>query len=77
MRWYGHVERSNGWINDVRKLEVVAEGKRPGRPKLTWDDVLKKDRELLGMVTVDPENRSEWRGRLRRRRLAPPSVQED
>ena len=39
MRWFGHVERSTGWIAKVRKLNVVAQ-KRPGRPKKTWDEVL-------------------------------------
>ena len=34
MRWFGHVERSTGWIAKVRKLNVVAQ-KRPGRPKKT------------------------------------------
>ena len=34
MRWFGHVERSTGWITKVRKLNVVAQ-KRPGRPKKT------------------------------------------
>ena len=32
MRWFGHVERSTGWIAKVRKLNVVAQ-KRPGRPR--------------------------------------------
>ena len=36
MRWFGHVERSTGWIAKVRKLNVVAH-KRPGRPKKTWE----------------------------------------
>ena len=25
MRWFGHVERSTGWISEVRKLNVVTE----------------------------------------------------
>ena len=32
MRWFGHVERSTGWIAEVRKLNVVAQ-KRSGRPR--------------------------------------------
>ena len=66
MRWFGHVERSTGWIAKVHKLNVVAQ-KRPGRPKKTWDEVLVDDRKKLGMESADPQNRSEWRGRLRRR----------
>ena len=77
LRWFGHVERSAGWINHVRNLEVQSQKKRPGRPKLTWNDVVVRDKQLLGMMTCDPQDRSNWRGRLRQRRLATPSVQSD
>ena len=78
MRWFGHVERSTGWIAKVRKLNVVAQ-KRPGRPKKTWDEVLVDDRKKLGMDFADPMNHSEWRGRLRGRlvKQAQPSVEEN
>ena len=64
MRWFGHVERSNGWISEVRKLNVVAQ-KRSGRPRKSWDELIKNDRKKLDMDSADPQNRSEWRGRLR------------
>ena len=48
MRWFGHVERSTGWIAEVRKLNVVAQ-KRSGRPRKSWDEVLENDRKKLGM----------------------------
>ena len=41
MRWFGHVERSKGWIAEVRKLNVVAQ-KSSGRPRKSWDEVIKK-----------------------------------
>ena len=41
MRWFGHVERSTGWISEVRKLNVVAQ-KRSGRPRKSWDEVIKE-----------------------------------
>ena len=63
MRWFGHVERSTSWISEVRKLNVVAQ-KRSGRPRKSWDEVIKNDREKLGMDSADPENCCEWRGRL-------------
>ena len=68
MRWYGHVERSKGWIALVRKLNVVAQ-KRSGKTRKSWDEVLLDDKKTnkLGMYTTDSQNRSEWRGRLRRR----------
>ena len=77
MRWYGHVERSKGWIAQVRKLNIVAQ-KRSGKPRKSWDEVLLDDRKKLGMDTADPQNRSEWRGRLRRRlvKQVQPSVED-
>ena len=34
MSWSGHVERSVGWISQVRKLDLDT-CKKPGRPKKT------------------------------------------
>ena len=78
MRWFGHVERSTGWISEVRKLNVVTQ-ERSGRPRKSWDEVIKNDRKKLDMDSADPQNCSEWRGRLRGRlvRKAQPSVGEN
>ena len=78
MRWYGLVERSKGWIAHVRKLNIVAQ-KRSGKPRKSWDEVLLDDRKKLGMDTADPQNRSEWRGRLRMRlvKQVQPSVEDN
>ena len=72
MRWFGHIERSTGWISEVRKLNVVAQ-KRSGRPRKSWDEVIKNDRKKLDMDSADPQNRSEWRGRLRGRLVKKPN----
>ena len=66
MRWFGHVECSTGWISEVRKLNVVAQ-KRSGRPRKSWDEVIKNDRKKLDM------DHSEWRGRLRGRLVQKPN----
>ena len=57
IRWFGHVERSTGWIAEVRKLNVVAQ-KRSGRPRKSWDEVPENDRKKLGMDSADPQNPS-------------------
>ena len=72
MRWFGHVEHSTGWIAEVRKLNVVAQ-KRSGRPRKSWDEVLENDRKKLDIDSADPQNRSEWRGRLRERFVKKPN----
>ena len=63
MRWFGHVERSTGWIAEVGKPNVVAQN-RSGRSRKSWDEVLKNDRKKLVMDSADLQNHSEWRGRL-------------
>ena len=72
MRWFGHVEHSTGWIAEVRKLHVVAQ-KGSGRPRKSWDEVLENDRKKLGLDSADPQNCSEWRGRLRERLVKKPN----
>ena len=49
MRWFGYVERSTGWISEARKLNVVAQ-KRSGRPRKSWDEVIKNDRKKLDIA---------------------------
>ena len=72
IRRFGHVERSTGWISEVCKLNVVAQ-KRSGRPRKSWDEVIKNDRKKLDMDSADPQNRSEWRGSLRERLVKKPN----
>ena len=75
MRWIGHVERTQlrkGWIAEVRKLNVVAQ-KRSGRPRKSWDEVKENDRKKLDMDSADPQNCSEWRGRLLERLVKKPN----
>ena len=52
-----HPHTSQGY----RNFEIQ---KRSGRPRKSWDEVLENDRKKLGMDSADPQNRSEWRGRL-------------
>ena len=51
--------------------------KRSGRPRKSWDEVIKNDRKKLDMDSADPQNRSEWRGRQKTCQKAQPSVEEN
>ena len=43
LRWYGHVEHSNGAVKTAFYIQV--EGKcGPGRPKMTWKQLTERDR---------------------------------
>ena len=61
MRWFGHLERSVGWISQVRKLDLGT-CKKPGRPKKTWNEFILNDKRKLDMVCADLLDRSERKG---------------
>ena len=66
LRWLGHVERSSSWISQIRGLSVATQ-RGPGRTKLSWEDLVRRDREALGMEHINPVDRQAWRGKLRTR----------
>ena len=64
LRWYGHVERSDGAIKSATEIQVV--GKRgPGRPKMTWRQLTEKDCKEWKLSAVDPHDRGVWRSSVR------------
>ena len=67
LRWFGHVERSNSWISRVRSHHPARSNRARGRPKLSWEEVVKRDREVVNMQETDPNDRKAWRGRLRKK----------
>ena len=73
MRWFRHVERSVGWISQVRKLDLDI-CKKPGRPKKTWNELILNEKRKLDIVCADPFDRSEWKGRLRDRTFKSPTL---
>ena len=60
LRWYGHVQRSNGAIKSAYDIQV--EGKRRlGRPKMTWKQLTERDRREWKLSAVHPHDRDTWR----------------
>ena len=62
LRWYGHVERSEGPINSALNMEVLGVRGR-GRPKKTWLETVKTDIRNWKMPTCT-DNRLEWRSKM-------------
>ena len=78
MRWFGHVERSTGWISEVRKLNVVAQ-KRSGRPRKSWDKVRDKEWQKEARYGLCWPSESLWVERtssMKTCQKAQPSVEE-
>ena len=64
LRWYGHVERSNGAVWTAFDMRV--DGKRgPGRPGVAWGQLTGRDRGEWGLSAVGPRGGDIWRSGVR------------
>ena len=56
LRWYGHVERSNGAVKT--SFDVQVDGKHgPGRPKMTWKQLTERDCREWKLSAINPHDR--------------------
>ena len=65
----GHVERSTGGIKAVCDLRVQGR-RRPGGPKMSWTELVKKDRIEWRLDAADPLDKVNWRLAVRSARCA-------
>ena len=64
LRWYGHVERSNGAVKTAFDIQV--DGKRgPGRPKMTWKQLTERDCREWKLSAINPHDRCTWSSGVR------------
>ena len=64
LRWYGHVERSNGAVKTAFDIQV--NGKcGPGRPKISWKQLTERDRREWKLSAINPHDRDTWRSGVR------------
>ena len=64
LRWYGHVERSNGAVRTAFDIQV--DGKRgPGRPKMTWKQLTERDCREWKLSAFNPYDGHTWRSSVR------------
>ena len=65
LRWFGHVEQKQ-WLDIKRCTEMVANGNPGrGRPKKTWNDMIRDNRKEWRMRNVGIADRDAWRNALR------------
>ena len=64
LRWYGNVERCNGAVKTAFDNQV--DGKRgPGRPKMTWKQLIERDCREWKLLAISPQDRHTWRSGVR------------
>ena len=64
LRWYGHVERSDKWINKYTHLEIDG-FKGRGRPRKTWSATVTEDLKAWNIDTNNAHDRPVWKKPLR------------
>ena len=65
LRWYGHVMRRDQEYVGRKMMEMELLGKRRGRPKRRFLDVVKEDMKEVGVKEMDIEDRKMWRMMIR------------
>ena len=64
LRWYGHVECSNGAVKTAFDIQV--DGKHgPGRPKMTYKQLTERDCREWKLSAISPHDRHTWRSGVR------------
>ena len=64
LRWYVHVERSNGAVKTAFDIQV--DGKcGHGRPKMTWKQPTERDCREWKLSAINPHDRRTWRSGVR------------
>ena len=64
LRWYGHVERSNGAVKTAFDIQVSRK-RGPGRPKMTLKQLIERDCREWMLSAIDPHDRHTWRSGVR------------
>ena len=64
LRWYGHLECSNGAVKTAFDIQIV--GKHgPGRLKMTWKQLTERDCREWKLSAINPHDRDTWRPGVR------------
>ena len=61
LRWFGHVKRNTGVLQNILNLEVQVGTRGRGRPTKSWIECLKNDIKTWRMPVNEVENRQKWR----------------
>ena len=64
LRWYGHVERSNGAVKTAFDIQVDRKC-GSGRPKMTWKQLTERDCREWMLSAINPYDRHTWRSGVR------------
>ena len=65
LRWFGHVVRREDESLIKQALDMRAQRRGRGRPKLRWEELVSRDMRVNGLSREDAMNREYWRVAIR------------
>ena len=63
LRWYGHVERSNGAVKTA--FDILVDGKLGPGSQMTWKQLTERDCREWKLSAINPHDRHTWRSGVR------------
>ena len=67
LRWFGHLERMSEERAPVKAMKFTVDGRKKGRPKKRWQEVVEQDMKIRGLERADTGVRARWRRGCRNR----------
>ena len=67
LRWFGHVKRRcvNAPVRRCEKINLLQYKRGRGRPKMSWNEVIRSDMKIKGVTEDMTQDRNLWRGRIK------------
>jgi len=66
LRWFGHVKRSvDAPVRRCEAIDLSCYRRGRGRPKMSWDVVIRSDMKLMGLTEDMAQDRNMWRSRIK------------
>jgi len=67
LRWFGHVKRRSAseLVRMCKVLDLLQYRRGRGRPKTSWNAVIRSDMKSLGLTEDKTQDRNIWRARIK------------
>lgn len=66
LRWFGHVlhQPTNAPVCKYETMVIVSVKEISGRPKITWEGIVSKDLQCLGINVDLVKDRAQWKKKI-------------
>ena len=67
LRWFGHVKRRSvdAPVRRCDAIDLLHYRRRRGRPKMSWNEVIRSDMKFMGLIEDMAQAKNMWRSRIK------------